>query len=123
MACSGKIRGVTSSPNLDEISPTNCMPSRRSCCLRLILSGSKMGKKNHHEQTIIEQLTHEIAWLKRSEQLSPAQGSLLDDLLDTDIAAIRTELKVSISAKTRFICMVRMRRGAKLFRKKIIEDN
>jgi transposase len=59
----------------------------------------RMGKKNDRDQTIIEQLTHEIAWFKRnkfakrSEQLSPAQGSLLDDLLDTDIAAIEAELK------------------------------
>src|SRR3546814_15280399 len=59
----------------------------------------RMGKKNDRDQTIIEQLTHEIAWFKRnkfakrSEQLSPAQGSLLDDLLDTDIAAIDAELK------------------------------
>ena len=58
-----------------------------------------MGKKIHRDQTIIEQLTHEIAWYKRhkfakrSEQLSPDQGSLLDDLLDTDIAAIEAELK------------------------------
>jgi transposase len=58
-----------------------------------------MGKKNDRDQTIIEQLTHEIAWFKRnkfakrSEQLSPVQGSLLDDLLDTDIAAIEAELK------------------------------
>ncbi len=59
----------------------------------------RMGKKNDRDQTIIEQLTHEIAWFKRnkfakrSEQLNPAQGSLLDDLLDTDIAAIEAELK------------------------------
>lgn len=59
----------------------------------------RMGKKNDRDQTIIEQLTHEIAWFKRnkfakrSEQLSPAQGSLLDDLLDTDIVAIEAELK------------------------------
>lgn len=58
-----------------------------------------MGKKNDRYQTIIEQLTHEIAWFKRnkfakrSEQLSPAQGCLLDDLLDTDIAAIEAEPK------------------------------
>src|SRR3546814_19057745 len=59
-----------------------------------------MGKKIHRDQTVIEQLSHEIALLKRhkfakrSEQLSPDQGSLLDDLLDTDIAAIEAELKV-----------------------------
>ncbi len=58
-----------------------------------------MGKKNDRDQTIIEQLTHEIAWFKRnkfakrSEQLSSDQGRLLHDLLDTDIAAIEAELK------------------------------
>ena len=31
---------------------------------------------------------------RRSEQLSPEQISLLDELLDTDIAAIEAELKV-----------------------------
>lgn len=49
--------------------------------------------------TVNEQLAHEIALLKRhkfakrSEQLSPAQGSLLEDLIDTDIAAIEAELE------------------------------
>ncbi|CAD0264297.1 hypothetical protein DENIT_20187 [Pseudomonas veronii] len=44
-------------------------------------------------------MTHEIAQLKRlkfakrGEQLSPAQASLLDDLIDTDIAAIEAELQ------------------------------
>lgn len=58
-----------------------------------------MGKKNDRDQTIIEQFTHEIAWFKRnkfakrSKQLSPAQGSLLDDLLDVDIADIEAGLK------------------------------
>ncbi len=58
-----------------------------------------MGKKIQRIETLNEQLTHEIALLKRhkfakrSEQLSPDQGSLLDDLLDSDIAAIEAELK------------------------------
>ena len=58
-----------------------------------------MGKKIHRDQAVIEQLTHEIALLKRyksakrSEQLSPDEISLLDDLLGTDIAAIDAELK------------------------------
>ncbi|WP_374005014.1 transposase [Pseudomonas cichorii] len=30
---------------------------------------------------------------KRSEQISPAQGSLIDDLLNTDLEAIEAELK------------------------------
>src|SRR3546814_7742834 len=58
-----------------------------------------MGKKISRDRTVIEKLTHEIAQLKRfkfakrSEQLSPQQASLLDDLIDTDIAAIEAELK------------------------------
>ena len=58
-----------------------------------------MGKKISRDRTVIEKLTHEIAQLKRfkfakrSEQLSPQQASLLDDLIDTDIAAIETELQ------------------------------
>ena len=38
------------------------------------------------------------AVLTAFEQLSPDQGSLLDDLLDTDIAAIEAELKAVPSA-------------------------
>lgn len=58
-----------------------------------------MGRKIHRDETIIEPLSHEIAILKRhksakrSEQISPAQGSLLDDLLNTDLEAIDAELK------------------------------
>ncbi|MFT8231879.1 MULTISPECIES: transposase [Pseudomonas] len=56
-------------------------------------------RKIHRDETIIEQLAHEIAILKRhkfakrSEQISPAQGSLLDDLLNTDLEALEAELK------------------------------
>jgi hypothetical protein len=102
MACSGKVRGMTSSPNLDQMSPDQL----RALAVQLLSQVNslgqqvdRMGKKNDRDQTIIEQLTHEIAWFKRnkfakrSEQLSPVQGSLLDDLLDTDIAAIEAELK------------------------------
>ncbi|OZY57294.1 IS66 family transposase [Pseudomonas lundensis] len=58
-----------------------------------------MGQKINRDQTVIEKLTHEIAQLKRlkfakrSEQLNPQQTSLLDDLIDTDIAAIEAELQ------------------------------
>jgi hypothetical protein len=59
-----------------------------------------MGRKIHRDQTVIDKLTHEIAQLKRfkftkrSEQLNTEQSSLLDDLIDTDIAAIEAELQV-----------------------------
>ncbi|MFK3796022.1 IS66 family transposase [Pseudomonas sp. NPDC088444] len=58
-----------------------------------------MGKKINRDHTVIEKLTHEIAQLKRlkfakrSEQMSPEQASLLDDLIDTDIAAIEAEFQ------------------------------
>ncbi|MBX8590890.1 IS66 family transposase, partial [Pseudomonas cichorii] len=58
-----------------------------------------MGKKINRDQTLIEKLTHEIAQLKRlkfakrSEQMNPEQASLLDNLIDTDIAAIEAELQ------------------------------
>ncbi len=58
-----------------------------------------MGKKINRNQAVIERLTHEIAQLKRlkfakrSEQMNPEQASLLDDLIDTDIAAIEAELQ------------------------------
>ncbi len=58
-----------------------------------------MGKKIGQDKTLIEKLTFEIAQLKRlkfakrSEQMNPEQASLLDDLIDTDIAAIEAELQ------------------------------
>lgn len=49
-----------------------------------------MDKQINHHKSVNEKLAHEIALLKRfkfskrSEQLSPDQASLLDDLIDTD---------------------------------------
>ena len=71
----------------------------RAFAVQLLSQVDTMGKKIHRDQTVIEQLSHEIALLKRhkfakrSEQLSPDQGSLLGDLLDTDIEAVEAELK------------------------------
>jgi transposase len=93
---------MTSSPNLDQMTPDQLRAFAAQLLSQVDSLGQqvdRMGKKNDRDQTIIEQLTHEIAWFKRnkfakrSEQLSPDQGSLLDDLLDTDIAAIEAELK------------------------------
>lgn len=58
-----------------------------------------MDKQIHHYKTVNDKLTHEIAQLKRfkfakrSEQLNPYQTSLLDDVIDADIAAIEAELE------------------------------
>ena len=49
--------------------------------------------------TRVEQLTHELAHYKRlrfersSERLAAAQASLLEETLDTDLAAIESELE------------------------------
>ena len=86
---------MTSTPNLDQMTPDQL----RVFAAQLLSEVDTMGKKIHRIETVNEQLTHEIAVLKRhkfakrSEQLSPDQGSLLDDLFDTDIAAIEAELK------------------------------
>ncbi|MBV7510049.1 IS66 family transposase [Pseudomonas sp. PDM25] len=86
---------MTSTPNLDQMTPDQL----RAFAAQLLSQVDTMGKKIHRIETVNEQLTYEIAVLKRhkfakrSEQLSPDQGSLLDDLLDIDIAAIEAELK------------------------------
>ena len=95
--------------NLDHLNPEQL----RALAAQLIQSVEMldqqvetMGKKIHRDQTVIEKLTHEIAQLKRlkfakcSEQLNPQQASLLDDLIDTDIAAIETELQSLQTALT-----------------------
>jgi hypothetical protein len=52
-----------------------------------------------HSDAVIEKLTHEVAILKRhkyarrSEQLDAVQGKLLDELIDSDLAAIEAELE------------------------------
>lgn len=88
---------MTSSPNLDQMTPEQLRALAAQLLSQVDTLGKTvetMGKKIDRDQTVIEQLTHEIAWFKRhkfakrSEQLSPDQGSLLDDLLDTDIAAV-----------------------------------
>ncbi|MBD9609272.1 transposase [Pseudomonas sp. PvR086] len=89
---------MTSSPNLDQMTPEQ-LRALAEQALQLLSQVDSMGQKIHRLETVNEQLALEIAILKRhkfakrSEQLSPDQGSLLDDLLDTDIAAIEAELK------------------------------
>ncbi|SEU12330.1 hypothetical protein SAMN05216197_16910 [Pseudomonas graminis] len=52
----------------------------RTLAAQLISKVDAQSRKIHRDETIIE-------------QLSPAQGGLLDDLLNTDLEAIETELK------------------------------
>jgi len=61
---------------------------------------ASLDKEVLHHETRNQQLTHEIALLKRhrfakrSESFSPDQASLLNDLIETDLAAIEAELEV-----------------------------
>src|SRR5450830_1710422 len=102
LGCSGKIGGMTSLPNLDHLNPEQLRALAAQLMQRVENLDQKvetMGKQIHHHKTVNEKLAHEIAQLKRfkfakhSEQLSPDQASLLDDLIDTDIAAIEAELE------------------------------
>ena len=84
---------MTSHPNLDQLNPEEL----RALAAQLIQCVETMDKQITHHKSVNEKLAHEIALLKRfkfakrSEQLSPDQASLLDDLIDTDIAAIEAE--------------------------------
>ncbi|RMR37453.1 Transposase [Pseudomonas syringae pv. coriandricola] len=95
LALSGKIGGMTSHPNLDQLNPEEL----RALAAQLIQRVETMDKQITHHKSVNEKLAHEIALLKRfkfakrSEQLSPDQASLLDDLIDTDIATIEAEFE------------------------------
>lgn len=62
-----------------------------------------------YRQTRIDQLTHEMAVLKRyqfgkrSEQLDSTQASLLDESVDADIAAIEEELAQLVAEKLDYV--------------------
>jgi transposase len=102
MSCFGKIHGMNSSPNLDQMTPDQL----RALAAQLLSKVDTMGLESRRDKTVIEQLSHEIAVLKRhkfakrSEQISPAQGSLLDDLLNTDLEAVEAELNALRPAPT-----------------------
>ncbi|WP_413771020.1 group II intron maturase-specific domain-containing protein [Pseudomonas fluorescens] len=100
---------MTSIPDLDQLNPEQLRALAAQLLQRVSALDEQvetmgktvqvMDKKIHHDKTLIEKLSHEIAQLKRfkfakrSEQMSPEQASLLDDLIDTDIAAIEAELE------------------------------
>mgnify|MGYP003605649286 CR=1 FL=1 len=78
---------MTSLPDLDQMPPEQL----RTLDAQLMSKVDTQCRKIHRDETIIEQLINEIATLKhhklakRSKQISPAQGSLLDDLLNTNL--------------------------------------
>src|SRR5438874_7490290 len=70
----------------------------RTFAAELIETLASKDRELRHKQLKIEQLTHEMALLKRwkfaarSEQLHGAQGSLLEEMIDGDLEAIAVEL-------------------------------
>jgi len=91
--------------HLDQMPPEQ-LRALAAQALQLQSLVEAMSRKIQINETLIEQFKFEIALLKRhkfakrSEQISPAQGSLLDDLLDTDLEAIEAELKQLLPASS-----------------------
>jgi len=77
----------------------------RAFAAELIETLAGKDRELRHKQLKIEQLTHEMALLKRwkfgarSEQFPGAQGSLLDETIDADLEAIAAELATLRSAQ------------------------
>ncbi|RON06744.1 hypothetical protein BK659_20900 [Pseudomonas brassicacearum] len=94
-------------PNFDHLNPEQLRALAAQLIQRVETLDQQvetMGKKINRDQTVIEKLTHEIAQLKRfkfakrSEQMNPEHASLLNDLIDTDIAWICDDCETLIQA-------------------------
>jgi hypothetical protein len=81
--------------DLDALSPEQL----RALAAQLMTQVGEKERELHYRQTRIDQLTHELAVLKRlqfgkrSEQLDTEQMSLLDEAIDADLAALEAELE------------------------------
>ncbi|PTB16720.1 IS66 family transposase [Trinickia symbiotica] len=81
--------------NLDAMSPDEL----RALAAQLMAQVGENERELRYRQTRIDQLTHEIATLrrlhfgKRSEQLNAEQMSLLNEAIDADLAALEIELE------------------------------
>jgi Transposase C of IS166 homeodomain len=86
---------MNSPAELDALSPDEL----RTLAAQLMAQAGENARELRYRQTRIDQLTHEIAMLrrqhfgKRSEQLNPEQMSLLNEAIDADLAALETELE------------------------------
>ncbi len=100
---------MADNPDLSQLSPDQLRALASELMIRV---GQQDQEIKRHQETVgcqaatlkkkdlrIEQLTHEVALLKRhkfgqrSEQLNALQISLLDDVVEADIAAIEDELE------------------------------
>lgn len=85
---------MTQRPDLNQLSADQL----RALAMELLERVESKDRVLAHRDAVIEKLTHEIAILKRhkfarrSEQLDGHQGLLLEELIDSDIAAIEAEL-------------------------------
>ncbi len=61
LACSGKIGGMTSLPNLDQLNPEQL----RALAAQLIQRVETMDKQITHHKSVNEKLAHEFVLLKR----------------------------------------------------------
>jgi len=88
---------MTSTTDLAQLNPDQL----RRFAAQLMQQVEVKDQTIRHQQALNEKLTHELAILKRhrfgrrSETMSPDQVSLLDELTDTDIAAIEAELAIT----------------------------
>ncbi len=98
----GTMLGMSQRPDLNHFSADQ---------LRALVTDlfDRVENKNRalvHRDAVIEKLTHELAILKRhrfakrSEQLDAIQGRLLEELIDSDLAAIEAELAQLTPAET-----------------------
>lgn len=86
---------MNSPADLDALSPDEL----RTLAAQLMAQVGENERELRYRQTRIDQLTHEIAVLKRlhfgkrSEQLNVEQMSLLNEAIDADLAALEIELE------------------------------
>ncbi|WP_373184035.1 IS66 family transposase [Halomonas campaniensis] len=86
---------MTTSPDLSQLSPDQL----RHLAATLMSQVEEKDNALRHSEQVNQKLTYELALLKRhafgkrSEQLNVLQISLLEEVVDADIAAIETELE------------------------------
>lgn len=84
---------MTQQPDLNQLSAEQL----RTLAAQLMASLAAKDRALTHSTALNDKLTHELAILKRhkyarrSEQFSAVQGLLLDELVDSDLAAIEVE--------------------------------
>lgn len=97
---------MTQRPDINQLSADQLRALATELMDSLDARDQVLGRKERElvrSNAIIEKLTHEVAILKRhkyarrSEQLDAVQGKLLDELIDSDLAAIEAELEQAMT--------------------------